>query len=79
MKDLEWDSDISKAPYQTVLWVQNEQMDEPVKATRGYATARGVHKDQTFFTSVYTPHKFFPTRSGDLVCPTKWALAEVVK
>jgi hypothetical protein len=72
----EWNPDISQAPYQKVLWVQNDQMSKPVKATRGYADEQGVNGDGTLFTSVYTENeRFFPTPAGRLVCPTKWRLA----
>jgi hypothetical protein len=47
-------------------------MDEPCLATRGYTHNGMVHPDRTFFTSVFTPHRFFPTPGGDLVCPTEW-------
>ena len=67
-----WKS-IKSAPYQRVVWVRNEQMKEPVKATRGYhVPGVGVHSDNTFFTTAFTPHPHFPTPAGNLVCPTEW-------
>ena len=63
---------IETAPWQTVVLVKNEVMKKPIRATRGYLTEKGVHPDNTFFTSVYTPDKFFPTPAGRLVCPTVW-------
>lgn len=70
--DLDWQP-VDSAPWQTVVWVRNSKMEEPVKATRGYVTERGAHPNQTFFTTVYTPHRFFPTPAGKLVCPDEWA------
>ena len=64
---------IKNAPYQTVVWVRNAQMEKPILATRGYADDRGVHSDRSFFTSVYTPDNFFPQPAGRLVCPSEWA------
>jgi hypothetical protein len=67
----EWQP-IETAPWQAVVWVRNPVMDQPVKATRGYVTEAGVHKDGTLFTSAFTNHRFFPTPSGRLICPTEW-------
>lgn len=67
---------IESAPYQRVVWVRNPQMDEPCKATRGYVHNGMVHPDQSFFTTVYTPHRFFPTPAGKLCCPVEWAEIE---
>jgi hypothetical protein len=64
------------APYMTVVWVKNEQMDEPVLATRGYLVDGMVHENQEFFTSVYTPGDGFSFPSGRLVCPTEWKPAD---
>lgn len=63
---------IESAPWQTVVWVKNDLMQKPVKATRGYQTEAGTHPNTTFFTTVFTPDKFFPTPAGQLVCPTQW-------
>lgn len=65
---------IETAPFQTVVEVRNPQMSRPCLATRGYMTDIGVHPDDTFCTSVFTPDPdgFFPTPSGHLVCPTEW-------
>jgi len=63
---------IKSAPWGKVVEVRNPQMDEPCLATRGYTHNGMVHPDRTFFTSVFTPHRFFPTPGGDLVCPTEW-------
>lgn len=67
----EW-NDIKTAPYQKTILVKNDLMDEPVRATRGYTYNGAVHADNTFCTSVYTPHKHFPTFAGKLVCPSVW-------
>ena len=71
----EW-KPIASAPWQRVVWVRNTLMEKPVKATRGYATDIGVHPDNTFFTTVYTPDRFFPTPAGNLCCPTEWQECE---
>jgi hypothetical protein len=63
---------IETAPWQKVVLVRNDQMEKPIRATRGYVTETGVHPDSTFFTSVYTPDKYFPDPAGRLVCPTVW-------
>ena len=64
---------IETAPWQTVILVRNSMMEKPVRATRGYyVEGRGVHPDDTFFTTVYTPDRFFPTPGGNLVCPEQW-------
>lgn len=63
------------APYGKVVWIRNPQMEEPCKATRGYVHNGMVHENQLFFTTVYTPHPFFPTFAGKLACPTEWAEA----
>jgi hypothetical protein len=67
---------IATAPWQTVVEVRNAVMEHPVLATRGYQTDNGVHPDDTFFTSVYTPDPSgfgcFAMRAGCLVCPTEW-------
>lgn len=67
---------IATAPFQTVIEVRNKAMAEPTLATRGYQTEAGVHPDDTFCTSVFTPDKSgihclgFP--AGKLVCPSEW-------
>lgn len=71
MKNDAWRK-IDSCPWQKVVWVRNKQMEEPILATRGYVTNAGVHPDNSFFTSVFTPHRFFPTPAGRLVCPTEW-------
>ena len=71
-----WNSDIKSAPFQKVIWVQNDLMEEPVMATRGFNTGTGIHPNNTFFTTVYTPHKYFPTPAGNLCCPNKWRHVE---
>jgi hypothetical protein len=63
---------ISTAPFQKVILVKNELMEKPVRATRGYSHNGVVHPDNTFFTSVYTPDRYFPAPAGCLVCPTEW-------
>lgn len=63
---------IETCPYQTVVWVRNRQMKKPVLATRGYVCNGAVHEDNTFFTSVYTSDRFFPTPAGLMVCPEEW-------
>jgi len=63
---------IESAPYGEVVEVRNELMEEPCRATRGYIWNGKVHANQNFFTSVYTPHQYFPTPAGQLVCPTEW-------
>lgn len=68
---VEW-RPIKTAPYQKIVEVKNDLMNEPVRATRGFVDDLGVHPDKTFFTSVFTPHKFFPFPAGKLVCPTHW-------
>ena len=71
---------IKSAPFQTVVEVRNPAMDQPVLATRGYMTERGMHSDTTFFTSVYTPDKsgfgILAMQAGCLVCPTEWRPVE---
>lgn len=71
---LEW-RPVETAPWQQVIWVKNDLMEHPVKATRGYTYNGAVCEDGKLFTSVYTPDPegFFPTPSGQLVCPTQWA------
>ena len=63
---------VKSAPWRTVVWVRNEMMEKPVKAIRGYADEQGVHPDQSFFTTVYTGDRHFPTPAGRLCCPTEW-------
>ena len=63
---------ISSAPWGRVVEVRNEMMDEPCLATRGYVYNGAVHENRKFFTTVYTPHDYFPTPAGRLVCPTEW-------
>lgn len=62
------------APYQQVIEVRNPQMDKPVLATRGYATEAGVHPNDTYCTSVFTPetNDWESCPAGRLVCPTEW-------
>lgn len=69
---MNWKS-IKTMPFQKVCLVKNPMMENPVLATRGYATENGVHPDNTFCTTVFTPHKFFSTPAGNLVCPDSWA------
>ncbi|TNE46875.1 MAG: hypothetical protein EP341_09645 [Sphingomonadales bacterium] len=68
---MEWQP-IETAPWQEVILVKNDIMKNPVKATRGYKSESGVHPDDTFCTTEYTPDRFFPTFAGNLVCPTHW-------
>lgn len=71
----DWNSNISEAPYGLTLEVTNDQMDKPIRATRGWVRNDGtVHADQGFFTSVFTPDKYFPDPAGKLVLPNKWRL-----
>ena len=74
----EWHS-IDSAPWMQVIWVRNQQMDKPVKATRGLVTDNGVHPDRSFFTTVFTYDEVMPTPSGQLVCPTEWKPCEEEK
>jgi hypothetical protein len=70
----EWQT-METAPFQTVIEVRNASMADPVLATRGYETDLGVHPDNTFCTSVFTPDVGlcgFP--AGRMVCPTHWRL-----
>lgn len=67
---------IKSAPWQKVIWVKNDLMENPVKATRGYMTETGVHPDTSFCTTVYTPDKYFPTPAGRMCCPSHWAECE---
>lgn len=69
---LDWQP-IETAPWQVVVLVKNALMNKPVRATRGFVHNGKVHPDKNFFTSVYTPDRFFPTPSGRLVCPDVWA------
>ena len=71
----EW-KPIKGAPYQTVIEVRNSLMEKPVRATRGFMTEIGVHPDDTFCTSVFTPDEFFPYPAGQLVCATEFRLIE---
>lgn len=71
MPDLTWNP-IDSAPYGRVLLVRNKLMDTPLRATRGYIHNGMVHPDKDFFTSVYTPDRFFPFPGGKLVCPDEW-------
>ena len=64
---------IETAPYGKTILVRNKIMNKPVRATRGYVHNGAVHPDQTFFTSEYTPDKYFPFPAGQLVCPDEWA------
>lgn len=67
---------ISTAPWQTVVEIRNPVMESPVLATRGYQTAQGMHPDDTFFTTIFTPDPSgfgcFVTPAGQLACPTEW-------
>ena len=73
----EWSTNIKKCPWQKVVWVQNDAMQKPLMATRGYVTELGVHPDNTFFTTVLTPDdEFYPSPAGMLCCPTKWRPVE---
>lgn len=65
---------INSCPWQTVVEVKNDQMDKPCLATRGYVYNGTVHPNRKFFTTVYTPDRYFPTPSGQLCCPTEWRL-----
>lgn len=71
---------IETCPWQTVVYVRNEQMDFPVKATRGYADPETgiVSGDPNLFTTHFTPDPdgFFPVPAGRLACPTEWAPCE---
>lgn len=69
--DQEW-FPIETAPWQTVVEVRNPLMDEPCLATRGYVYNGSVHPRRDFFTTVFTPHPFFPTPAGQLCCPSEW-------
>lgn len=75
---IEWNDDISSAPYGKVLEVINDKMDEPVLATRGWVSRGHVHQNQNFFTSVYTPASGaglgFP--AGQLCIPDRWRLSK---
>lgn len=77
-KDREW-KPVKSCPWQTVVEVKNDQMDKPCLATRGYVYNGRVHPNQEFFTTVYTPDRFFPTPAGQLCCPTHWRLPEPVE
>ena len=69
---------IESAPWQEVVWVRNNLMENPVKATRGYAAESGVCADTSLFTTVLTRTKFDVFPPGDLCCPTQWKpLSEV--
>jgi len=75
----EWRS-IDSAPFQEVIEVRNPQMRRPVLATRGYAAPDGmVHPDNTYCTTVFTPHPHFPFPAGRLCCPTEWRCAAITK
>lgn len=69
----EWNHDLDACPYQTVVEVMNDCMEEPVRATRGHVTETGVHPNQHFFTTVFTPG-LFGTMGGGLACPNRWRL-----
>ena len=69
----EWQP-IETAPWQIVVEIRNPVMEKPILATRGYTHNGMVHPDNTFFTSAYTPDRFFPFPAGKLVCPTEWRL-----
>jgi hypothetical protein len=53
---------VETAPWQTLVEVRNELMDEPCVASRGFVYKGMVHPNQNYFS----------TRSGHLVCPTEW-------
>jgi len=72
---MDWNP-IKSMPYQEICWVKNSIMKKPVLATRGHDTPAGVHPDNTFCTTVFTPDKMFPTPSGNLVCPDLWRKVE---
>ena len=60
-------------PWMTEVEVMNEAMQEPLIATRGFATKLGVHPDHRFFTTVPQQHPSgFFTPWGNMVCATKW-------
>lgn len=63
---------IETAPYQEVIEVRNQEMDKPVRATRGFQTEKGAHPVLTYCTSIYTPDELFPFPAGRMVCPTEW-------
>lgn len=67
----EW-QDIDSAPYGEVVLVRNSQMEDPVKATRGYVVNGAVHENQYFFTSVFTECGPLPFPSGRLIIPDEW-------
>jgi len=68
---------IKDCPWQTIVEVRNDLMEKPVLATRGYVDEKGrVHPNPDFFTSVFTPDKFFPSPGGELVCPTEYRLVK---
>ena len=69
---MEWQP-IETAPYGEVLEVENDMMEAPVLATRGYMMNGMVHPDQSFFTSVRTPDfPLWPYPAGQLICPNRW-------
>jgi len=64
---------IETAPFQETIWVRNNVMKRPVKATRGYVYNGAVHGDLTFCTLVHDPDTLTPLPPGTLVCATEWA------
>ena len=76
---MDWKT-IDSAPWGKPVWVKNDLMEYPVKATRGAVckVTGAVLEDRSLFTSVYTPdpNGFFPTPAGLFICPTHWAPIE---
>ena len=68
----EW-KPISEAPYRKVLWGRNSlTKDDPFLFTRGWVTGGMVHEDDTLCTTSFTPDPNFPTKAGDMCCPSEW-------
>ena len=66
---------IDTAPYGKVLEVENDCLEAPVLATRGYVVDGVVHADQSFFTSAWTPDfPGWPFPAGRLICAKRWRL-----
>jgi hypothetical protein len=74
---LDW-KPIETAPYQKVIALRNHVMKDPafVLGTRGFATGRGIHPNQSFCTTVYSPDprgSIFSFPAGKLMCADEWA------
>ena len=61
----------------TIIEVRNSCMDEPCRASWGeYRPPYNTNLTKIDWRTEFTPHKFFPTPAGRLVCPEEWRPVE---